>query len=60
MQHEVQGIQDSLEDAGVTRLLPVPLSPSTLEAEPEKADLLKRQKSSDLMQEDSKTAAKVG
>lgn len=52
-QHEVKDIQDSLEDTGVTRLVPVPFSPSTLEAEPEKDDVMKRPKSSHLMQEDS-------
>ena len=51
---EVQEIQDSLEDTGVTCLLPVPYSLSSLEAEPERADLMKRLKSSDLMQEDSR------
>ena len=53
-QHEVKEIQDSLEDSGVTRLVPVPYSLSSLEAEPEKADVTKRLKSSDLMQEDGK------
>ena len=47
-------IQDSLEDSGVTRLAPVPFSLSSLEAEPEKADVTKRLKSSDLMQEESR------
>ncbi|CAI8006132.1 Zinc finger ZZ-type and EF-hand domain-containing protein 1 [Geodia barretti] len=53
-QHEVKEIQDSLEDSGVTHLAPVPCSLSSLEAEPEKVDVTKRLKSSDLMQEDSK------
>lgn len=52
-QHEVKDIQDSLEDTGVTRLVPVPFSPSSLEAEPEKDDVMKKPKSSHLMQEDS-------
>ena len=62
VQHEVQDIQESLEDVGVTHLVPIPLSPSTLEAEPE-VDLLMQQKSSGLMQEgnsSSKMASEVG
>ena len=50
-QHEVKEIQDSLEDAGVTHLVPVPCSVACLEAEPEKQDVTKRIKSSELMQE---------
>ena len=54
VQHEVRDIQDALEDTGVTRLVPVPFSPSSLEAEPEKVDIMKRPKSSSLMQEDGR------
>ena len=50
VQHEVRDIQDSLEDTGVTHLIPIPCPLSSLEAEPEKA-VLKRPKASDLMQE---------
>ena len=54
VQHEVRDIQDALEDTGVTRLVPVPFSPSSLEAEPEKVDIMKRPKSSSLMQDEGK------
>ena len=49
---EVQGIQDALEDMGVTRLHPTPLDLRMLEAEPEIAAPLKKSKS-DLMKEDA-------
>ena len=50
--HEVRDIQGSLEDTGVTRLIPVPCSLACLEAEPEKTDVMKRPKSLELMQDD--------
>lgn len=54
VQHEVKDIQDSLEDTGVTCLIPVPFSLSSLEAEPEKVDVMKRPKSAILMQEEGR------
>ena len=58
MTSEVRDIQDSLEDTGVTRLVPIPFSPTSLEAEAERPDILKRPKSLQLMQEDSRPEEK--
>ena len=61
VQDEVQDIQDSLEDMGVTRLVPIKLNPKALEAEPEGPTLLKKPKTSDLMGvEDEELAMEVG
>lgn len=53
MTSEVRDIQDSLEDTGVTRLVPLPFSSTSLEAEPERPDILKKPKSSHLMQDEA-------